>query len=263
MFMQSNTMIRQWHSLSGRARLGTIDQHRDRGGAGHLIQYRDGNGAAHCIRSWRLLPPVNLVICLSVLLALPASPTRGDEPAQQPGKQKEPDDLTQRLIRESVTASDEDLMDRILRLMGSSAHRLEIDFDAGDETQAVQQRIAKELDDAIKLSASRMRKVSQNLPEANSDERRHQRDPSTPRQRKMDVGKKNGDNNPPDATTESTGVAEPDSRPDTPFRESRRGWGHLPRRQREEVLQGIGEQSLERYREWIDRYYRALQEAEE
>jgi hypothetical protein len=40
----------------------------------------------------------------------------------------------------------------------------------------------------------------------------------------------------------------------------RRSWGHLPQRDREEVIQGIGEACLERYRVWIERYYRALQE---
>jgi hypothetical protein len=47
------------------------------------------------------------------------------------------------------------------------------------------------------------------------------------------------------------------------LREFRRAWGHLPMREREEIIQGIAESFLERYREWIERYYRALQETEE
>ena len=47
------------------------------------------------------------------------------------------------------------------------------------------------------------------------------------------------------------------------LREVRGTWGHLPMRDREEVIQGIGETFLERYREWIERYYRALQESDE
>lgn len=50
---------------------------------------------------------------------------------------------------------------------------------------------------------------------------------------------------------------------DGDIHELRRTWGHLPMREREEIIQGIGESFLERYRDWIERYYRALQEAED
>ena len=48
-----------------------------------------------------------------------------------------------------------------------------------------------------------------------------------------------------------------------PFRESRRGWGHLPARDRDELLQGVEEAFIEQYRPQIEQYYRALTETEE
>ncbi|MCP4247470.1 MAG: hypothetical protein GY778_10520, partial [bacterium] len=46
------------------------------------------------------------------------------------------------------------------------------------------------------------------------------------------------------------------------FREFRRGWGNLPARDRDEVLQGIDEDVLEKYRHLIERYFRTLAEDE-
>ena len=43
----------------------------------------------------------------------------------------------------------------------------------------------------------------------------------------------------------------------------RRAWGHLPMRERDEILQGLSDQYLQRYRVWIERYYKALQEAKD
>ncbi|MFQ5495803.1 MAG: hypothetical protein ACE5EX_10530, partial [Phycisphaerae bacterium] len=64
-------------------------------------------------------------------------------------------------------------------------------------------------------------------------------------------------------TASGEGTAEEADPRGAPFRELRRGWGHLPGREREELIQGISERYLDRYREWIERYYRALQEVDE
>ena len=47
------------------------------------------------------------------------------------------------------------------------------------------------------------------------------------------------------------------------LQETRRSWGLLPQRERDEMIQGSSEGYIERYREWIERYYRALQESGE
>ena len=47
------------------------------------------------------------------------------------------------------------------------------------------------------------------------------------------------------------------------LRELRRGWGRLPARDRDEVVQGFDQDFLTKYRQWIERYYRALASPEE
>ncbi len=216
---------------------------------------RKGHWLVRRVRVWILL-------CIAILAASArAFATEGEPkpPRRDAGQQKE---LSKRLIRESATSSEEDVMDRLMRLMSESARRLEIEFDAGEETQAVQQRISKELDDAIKAAASRIHKRSPRDSSA-AGELRRRSDDEAKRAQNREPGEQQSGTASSDASTEPAGVPATGSDSDAPFRESRRSWGNLPQRQREEVLQGIGEQFLERYRDWIERYYRALQESEE
>ena len=57
--------------------------------------------------------------------------------------------------------------------------------------------------------------------------------------------------------------AQDDTRGSEQFREWRSGWGHLPQRDRDEIIQGVGERSLDKFRRWIERYYKALSDADE
>ncbi len=166
-----------------------------------------------------------------------------------------------RLIRKAVSQAEEDLMDGIIRMMEEAAGRLEIDFDAGEDTQAVQRRVLEKLDDAIREAASQRRL-----------QRRKNR-PFSGDKRRMAKGSKRSaeTGTTPDGADsasssdlphgESAGAERPPSGGD--LRELRQSWGHLPLRQREAIIQGIRESYLERYRDWIERYYRALQETED
>jgi len=171
-------------------------------------------------------------------------------------------DLAERLIRKAVTDSDEDLMAGVIRTMNESARRLEIEFDAGEETQAVQRRIIEQLDEAIKAAASRIRPQMRRDQPTTGDKRR--RPPGSRSPLKKPADGKEGEAEASSATTAGEkGTAVEGPQADRDLRESRRGWGNLPQREREEVLQGADEEFLERYREWIEQYYRALQEAED
>ena len=124
----------------------------------------------------------------------------------------------------------------------------------------MQQRIIEQLDDAIKAAASRIRQQSRSDRPASGDRRKRLQ----PRQGRRSGGKEGESDSA--ASTEAAGdkdTAADGPQSDRELRESRRGWGNLPEREREEVLQGVDEEFLERYREWIEQYYRALQEAEE
>ncbi|MBI1827151.1 MAG: hypothetical protein HYR83_12295 [Planctomycetes bacterium] len=172
------------------------------------------------------------------------------------------EDLAGRLIRKSVTESDEGLMDNVLRLMDETAHRMEIDFDSGSRTQELQKQISDKLDEAIKIAAAQRRPQKQNNSSASSDRRRG------PNNAKSPTGKQGAPTAAAKAKESSTDESNAPSGAQGPaesargeIRDLRRGWGQLPERQRDEVIQGSGEGYLERYRQWIEKYYRALQES--
>ena len=188
-------------------------------------------------------------------------PAPPDQPESKPDTPARPatadDDLGRRLIRKTLAEAEEDVMDRAIRLMDESSRKLEIDFDPGDSTQALQKKIVFELDDAIKAAASRLRQSKS--PRTYSTDRRRMSQPQ-----REEGARSGGPSSHPDAPDDSTTRAAPPlperELPQGPLQETRRGWGHLPQREREELIQGSGEVFLERYREWIDRYYQSLQE---
>ena len=195
----------------------------------------------------------------------PQDRTRAPALLQRPPslpESKTPDDkkLSERLLRKVTDDNAGDLMARITRLMNDTAHRIEIEFDVGDETQGLQRRIVDRLDEAIKVAAARRRAVRSRRPSGTSDKRRRSgaharvREGSTKAQQ-QGTGSA-GSSAKPHSASESRS-------PSGRLLDMRRTWGHLPMRTREEIIQGVGEQSLERFRVWIERYYRALQESPE
>jgi hypothetical protein len=203
----------------------------------------------------RIMPALGLISFAAVSASAQAPPS----PPQPEGSDEK---LGERLIRKAVTDSDEDLMDTVINLMSDAAHRLEIDFDAGEQTQTVQHEILDRLNDAIKVAALQRRPRRQPAPSSASDKRRMSKN----KQRKSDSKStsEGGDGQSTASNTAQAEGGEADRKSLTgDLRELRRAWGHLPMREREEIIQGIGESVLERYREWVERYYRALQEAED
>ena len=143
-----------------------------------------------------------------------------------------------------------------------AAQRLELKLDAGEETQALQRTIMDRLDDAIKVAGVRRRSRSQDEAPSKGDKRRRPEDESRPQGKRADAEK--GKRDPTSSETKAVGSSRPHGkRPGGSLQESRRTWGQLPRREREEVIQGVDERYLERYRTWIERYYRALQESDD
>ena len=195
----------------------------------------------------------------ALVLGIPGVAGIGEaQPPSETAQQEE--DLAGRLIRKARTGADEDVMAGIIRLMDDAARKLEFGFDPGEETQALQKRVMDRLEDAIKQAASQRRARSQGRQASAGDKRRR------PENTKPKPGEEGRD---ADSDSAAAGAAAPVpvSAGGDPLNgkllESRRSWGHLPQREREEVIQGMGEEHLERYREWIERYYRALQAADE
>ena len=197
-------------------------------------------------------------------------PVRLLDAQEEPPKEKAPvekrdaalDNLGQKLVRKAIDESEEDVMSTMIRLMGESARRLELDFDAGEDTQAVQRRVLEELDSAIKEAAARTRRNKSQNPSSSSDKRRKPSDQQPGGQAAKEGDGEKGKGS-ADGSSESATQLTEAAKAGGELKESRRAWGNLPPREREEVIQGAEENSLERYRQWIDRYYRALQESDE
>jgi hypothetical protein len=149
-----------------------------------------------------------------------------------------------------------------MRLMDSAAARLELELDAGQETQDLQRQIMEELDHAIKIAGVRRKICSRAQEPARGDKRRSAPARGQARER---TEQSDGAQQPGSSTREpgGSGLMREVERAGESLGDPRTSWGQLPQRQREEVIQGVGEKHLQRFREWIERYYRALQEAEE
>lgn len=187
-----------------------------------------------------------------------ASATHAQAPTEPPPK---PDELREKLIRKVVTGADEDLMDAVMRLMGDAAKKLELEFDPGPETQQTQEAIVAKLDEAISASAARTQAMKKSSKSSKSDKRKAPTPKEQAGKKSTSTKEEPGKESP--SETGDVGAASGTTDAGGDLQESRRSWGQLPARERDEVMQGAGEEFLERYRVWIEKYYRALQDVEE
>jgi len=150
---------------------------------------------------------------------------------------------------------DVDPMSHVIRLMEETGTRLDQDLDPGPQTQAMQQRILERLDDAI---AAALRQRSQGAPEQQpaAEEREMPELAEKPPPPRPDA--EPADPQPGAGGARGTVASAPGKTPTGPLQESRRGWGHLPARDREEIIQSIEERVLDAYRDLADNYYRTL-----
>ncbi|MBU0718219.1 MAG: hypothetical protein KJ749_08230, partial [Planctomycetes bacterium] len=176
-------------------------------------------------------------------------------------QQRADDDLGQRLIRQAFRDGEQDVMADVMRLMGESARQLEVKLEVGEETQTVQARTMDRLNEAILQAAAQQRAGRPEPGRQVSDKRK-----SSPRPKKSSGDKDDGTagDGPGRSAAAPAAVSPQDSTSRRgELSEQRRSWGHLPEREREEIIQGNTEESLEEYREWIESYYRALQEQDD
>jgi len=197
--------------------------------------------------------------CLGAWPAGAAAQTSRPAPADGESRRSEDRDLAERLIRQATGQQPQGIMAEITDLMSRSADRLAREFDPGSETCTVQERIVARLDEAI-AAARRNRTRAGAQPRPAGDKR--QSAAGQPEESKQQAGSAVGDD--PQPGTAKGKPAEADrAGPTGRLSDFRRGWGNLPARDREEVLQGIEEDVLERYRELIESYFRTLAEEED
>ena len=126
---------------------------------------------------------VVLWLCCSVVFPLQAG--LGQDPPEDPGEPKEPkreSKVGKRLIREVAESPERDVMAEIMRLMTDAGRRLDIEFDPGGQTQALQRDIVERLDRAILTAAKQRRRGRQR---ASSSRDRRSR-PDQPRGKEED-----------------------------------------------------------------------------
>ncbi|MCG3130150.1 MAG: hypothetical protein FLDDKLPJ_00898 [Phycisphaerae bacterium] len=172
---------------------------------------------------------------------------------------QEEEDLARKLVRQTTGEGEDDLMTKIMRMMSEGARRLEVMFDAGAETQALQKEIIKELDKAIAAAAQNTKRKPQSNA-SRSDRRTASRArPDGSRQPGAEPRSAEASSEPGQDATPAPGGDGVERDRDVELKERRRAWGNLPQRDRDEVIEGMDEAVLPRFREWVERYYRSLQ----
>jgi len=222
------------------------------------LEFFDGVPAT--IRRTRARTASALLLSCFASAALAQSEPRPTEPGGNATKPvNEQNDLGQKLIRRTIDQGEEDPMAAITRLMDESTRKLQIDFDPGDITQSVQRQIVERLDKAIETSAAQRRSRRQGQPQQGSDKRRMaRRESDSPRPKRGDTTPSQGGGD--DETSAAPLTGEGREPVHGEIKDTRRAWGNLPQRERDELIQGFDEAFIERYREWIRRYYQTLQE---
>jgi hypothetical protein len=182
----------------------------------------------------------------------------GSRSSSSPSKRDEA--LIQKLLGDATGRDRGPAMDRALEGMQGSEVKLSRYFDAGAQTQKIQRQIIRDLDEAIAeaLKAQRTQSSSSTTTQAEKARRpatapMEQREAQASQPTPQDANRAK-----PDDTQIRGRPATAAARASGEMRELRRGWGRLPPRDRDEVLQGFEQDFLTKYREWIERYYRAL-----
>jgi len=230
----------------------------------HLRRYRSQSSGTQT-RPVMIGGPMVMVCLLLIAIALvgsaPAQALAYQDPPTTPAADPPPDDLGEKLIRGAVQDREEDVMARILRHMAEAARRLDMRFDPGEETQSTQRQALNLLDEAIAQAAARRRPQSSQGQSSHPDKRtapdqtKPQKNQGKDAQAEGGASSKTGSREKGNAATgEAVGGR---------IKETRKSWGALPQRDRDEVIQGIEERFLERYRTLIEDYYRALQDEDD
>ena len=189
----------------------------------------------------------------SVMFAavLPSTTSSQDRPPDTDDESKE------RLIRKTKGESGDDVMARIIHYMDQASERLGNTFDTGAGTQQIHRRILKELELAIRQAKQNMR-VSRSSAQQKGEKRPEGEtsDGSRGDQDRTRAGSEDADGG-------SSGPGDDiELGKNGALRERRRQWGHLPTRDRDEIIQGSNEEVHEKYRRQIERYYEALADPE-
>ncbi len=167
------------------------------------------------------------------------------------------DEMVRKLLGGQSTAVDQ--VEQMLDSMGEAADRLTSQGDAGPQTQAAQRRVLEGLDSLIRQAGENRKASPQSSRvrprgERDGQRRRPPNEQKPPNPGKGGLAQRGG----PGA---AGGAGEDSAGKKAVKAEMARGWGFLPGRERDEVMQGFDEEFLAKYREQIMDYYRRLADA--
>ncbi|MCG3181486.1 MAG: hypothetical protein BIFFINMI_03882 [Phycisphaerae bacterium] len=152
-----------------------------------------------------------------------------------------------------------ELLDRVAKHMGDSRDRLRQDYDTGSETQRVQKKIIRDLDVAIAMAQQSSSSSSSSQSQGQKKDKAQSQGKQQGQQPQDGDPQTNRANSPAQREQASHGkVSNVD--PNKPIgTTAEEGWGNLPLRDRDEIVQARKEQSLPRWESLIEKYYTALQ----
>lgn len=208
---------------------------------------------------------MNALAATAILLALvlhdpPDQPEEADNgivaPTSQPSDVIDPELVRKLLGGQSTTV---DAMDETLASLDKAADLLSQDLDPGIKTQTTQQDIVTGIDKLIE-------EARKNRPSTRGGSKQKREREGRPGPRQQSSRRSSGTAAPHPTGEGEAGKGEQGRQADSRKKESStkselsRGWGFLPQRDREEISQGFDEQFIEKYRNEIEQYYRALAE---
>lgn len=145
--------------------------------------------------------------------------------------------------------------------MARSRQRLALNNDPGPVTQEIQKRIIMDLDTMIEMARKQQQ---QSKPGSGSQPGEKMQGPKPGEgQQVASGGQKNGGNSPAgkSGTVSNGGKGDaPDENLSKEIQESAKEWGGITAREREAVQEGASEKVIEKYKNFVDDYYRSLSE---
>lgn len=200
----------------------------------------------------------------------PDKPADGTDPADTGTAPLDPNlpDLIEQGMGDNLTEA--------LREMEQAATRLADASDAGLDTQRLQESVLRRLDMVIAQAREQQQQSSSSSSSSSGESQQQgegqpqdtgsgqntgQNQSGNPQNAGQQNQQQQGDpGQSQDSDPSRAGEADPIINPGDPLAESRKEWGNLPPRVRDELLQGLSERFSPVYREMTEAYYRRLAE---
>ncbi len=188
---------------------------------------------------------------------LPEEASKEDIENQEFDKQLRNEDMSDDTVGKNVKLTG----DRMAR----SRQRLALNNDPGQVTQEIQKRIVMDLDSLIQLARQQQQQSSPSSGSGKPGEKMNGPQPGAgPQQVASGAPKSNDGGNAP---ASKSGNVSNGGRGDAPnqdlsrdIQESAKEWGGLTARERQAVQEGASEKVIEKYKQFVDDYYRSLSE---